>query len=267
VKEGKILPTSLGKDRVLWEDKRMKLLFIITLFSTTLFAKPVILVSYYDAFDRAPFNSSDIVAHALEKKLNTEDLAFEIKLCALNTVFDRAYSQLETCLKANPETEMVLGLGESNCNFKVETMMRNKDQTFGPDNAGNERKKTIIIPEAPEVLGLSYPIKDMYCALPPNQRKEVEVSNNAGSFVCNNTAFQMSFYYPEMDYGFIHVPANNCRDLAPKTQVAIENLSTMLKSLKHFEGKRIPTTKKSLELLRAGSDQCGSEFYKRVKSF
>ncbi len=252
----------------------MKWLLPMILFSCPLWARPVVLVSYYDAFGRAAFNNSERVAKRLEAKINNGTGPYSISLCALPTVFDRSYAALEDCLKAMPEAPvMVLGLGESNCNFKIETIMRNMDTTKAADNAGNERKNQVIIPEAPAAIGLKYPISQMYCALDSKVRNEMEISNNAGTFVCNNTAFQMSYHYENIQFGFVHVPANHCRNLEQKSISAVESLDTMLKTavevLKNDYGvRRLLTTKKEIEVLRYGSetkDKCPQEFYKRTK--
>lgn len=232
----------------------MKFLILLTLSISTAWAKPIVMISYYDAFNGAPFNSSERVAKNLALRLNTPEAAFEVKLCALNTVFDRAFAQSEDCLKNLPEAPvMFLGLGESTCDLKIETMMRNVDRTFGPDNAGNNRKKTTIVPSAPNVIGLRYPLPQMYCALNPAEKLKVVLSNDAGSFVCNNTAFQMTHFHPEIQYGFIHVPSNNCPNLAPKTEIAITLLEKMIKQGVSFlqspdENEGLPHSSNDLRL-------------------
>ena len=109
----------------------------------------------------------------------------------------------------------------------------------------------------------------MYCSLPENDRKEIEVSNNAGTFVCNNLAYQFTERYEELSFGFIHVPSHNCRGLDNKNVAALRNLESMIKaSVSDNEIKRLPTRKKEIEELRADrSDKCQSEFWKRVKGF
>lgn len=250
----------------------MKLLIFLALFSTSLWAKPLVLVSYFDAFNRAPFNNSERIAKALAQRLNLESSPIEVKLCPLNTIFDEAYAQTEECLKALDQAPvMVLGLGEATCDLKIEAMMRNKDKTVGPDNAGNHRHHQTIVAGAPEVIGLRYPLAQMYCALSTNERRDLTVSNNAGSFVCNNTAFQMSHFYEELQYGFIHVPANNCQNLTRRTETAIMALEKMLLKgatylLANENLERLPTKKEELKNLRRQTkDDCEREFYQQLK--
>ena len=245
----------------------MKLAVFFLLFSVASHARPLVLLSHFDAFGKAPFNNSTKVALALYEKAKDHP-DFELKLCNLNTVFDKSLYQLEDCLKALPETPaLVLGLGESNCNFKIEIMGRNLDRTKGPDNEGNERNNTPIISGGPKEIGFTYPLPQMYCSLPENDRKETEVSNNAGTFVCNNLAYQFTERYEDLSFGFIHVPANNCRGLEAKNVMALRNLESMIKVAVSIQDiKRLPTTKKELDILRADkTNKCLNEFYKRAK--
>lgn len=246
----------------------MKLTLFFLLFSLNTWARPLVLVAYFDAFGKAPFNNSTRVALELERLLgNRSDL--EIKLCPLNTVFDKSFYQIEDCFKAlDRAPELVLGLGESNCNFKIETMARNLDKTKGPDNEGNERNNQVIIPGAPSELGFTYPLGSMYCAIPESDRKQIEVSNNAGSFVCNNLAYQFTERYETEKFGFIHVPSHNCKNLEAKTATAVKNLAAMIPSALNTEDvSRLATRKKELEAQREASknDKCLNEFYKRTK--
>ena len=253
----------------------MKTLILLGLFvfSSAGLAKPLVLVTYFDAFNGASFNNSERIAKTLEARLNTTDSVFELKLCALNTVFDRAFAQTQDCLKALTQPPLlVIGLGESTCQLKVETIMRNNDKTHGPDNAGNERNQAIIA-EGPKYLGLRYPLPQMYCGLTSSERNSLDVSNNAGSFVCNNTAYQVSYYHPELQYGFIHVPANNCFNLDRKTEAAVIKLEKMLSKgvtylLDNENEERLPTTKQEIKNLKQEyrDQECMYEFFNRTKA-
>ena len=234
------------------------------------FAKPVVLVSYYDTFGKASFNNSQKVAGLVAGALSQE--AFEVKLCALQTVYDRAYDQVEDCLKElKAPPVLYLGLGEFGCQMKIETMVRNFDKSFAPDNAGQDRNGPVI-PEAQKAMPLNLPAAEMYCSLGAKTRNDVVVSNDAGSFVCNSTAFRFNYHYPEIPAGFIHVPANNCRNLPVLTAQAVSNLTSMIRAavstLVARDGQAIslPMTKAELQPLRNNkADACRSEYFKRSK--
>jgi pyrrolidone-carboxylate peptidase len=246
----------------------MKLAIFIFLFSTSLWARPIILLGYFDPFGKAPFNNSERVANLLYEKVKNNP-HYDLRLCKLETVFDKSFYELEDCLKALPEApKLVLGLGESNCNFKTETMGRNNDRTFGPDNDGVSRSNTRILQNGPNEIGLNYPLEEMYCSLPAKDRGLVEVSNNAGSFVCNNLAYQFAEKYQDEVFGFIHVPTHNCKNLDVKTEFSVRSLETMLKTaaLSNTEVKKLSTKKREIEILRAvKTDTCSKEFYNRTK--
>jgi len=260
----------------------MKHLFLLTLVTYVAWSKPIVMISYFDAFHRASFNNSETVAVALAQKLGSDSSPVSIALCPLNTIFDQAYAQTETCLKKlSPRPVMVVGLGESSCDLKVETMVKNNDQTVGPDNAGIQRSDTSIIAGAPLVLGLRYPLPQMYCALNRSERNNIELSNFAGSFVCNNTAYQMSYYYSDVLYGFIHVPANNCTNLTARTNSSILMLEKMItqgatylsgelseEDLPHTSNEvRLSVKKNEIKKLRRQyqENECLEEYFKRVK--
>ncbi len=248
----------------------MNILLFLSIALSVAWSRSVILVSDFDAFGNAEFNNSNRVAKILKEQLQDHP-DFELKLCHLNTVYDKAFYQLQDCFKALSEPpKMVLGLGESNCNMKIETMARNLDKSYGPDNDGIERMSQSIIPGAPEELGLTYPLAEMYCSIDPQRRKDLEISNDAGSFVCNNLMFQFAAANPEVSFGFIHVPANQCKNLPAKTEVTVANLTKMLEAaVKSTLVKPLATRKKDLEILRRSSkdNKCLNEFYGRTKGF
>lgn len=246
----------------------MNMMLFYLLFSTSIWARPVVLLGHFDAFGIAPFNNSENVAKALSDRMKNHP-EVDLRLCSLQTVFDKSFFQLEDCVKELEVTPaLILGLGESNCNFKIETMGRNADKTKGPDNEGNERNHSLIIPDGPKELGLRYPLQDMYCSLSQKDRSEIEVSNNAGSFVCNNLAYQFALNYQDSIFGFIHVPAGNCRNIDQKTVQSVRNLESMIvAAVKSKNVDRLPTKRKELEILREATkgDKCLNEFYKRAK--
>ena len=279
---GKIYPIPSRRPAVYGRVRAMKYMFLLILVTLPAWGRPLILISYFDPFGGSSFNNSERIGKILEAKFNAETSLIEVKLCSLNTIFDKAYAQTEECLKNLPERPvMVIGLGESTCQLKIETMMRNNDKTYSPDNAGVERNNSPIIYGAPKILGLRYPLPQMFCALTDRERKDVDVSNDAGSFVCNNTAYQMSYHYPEIQYGFIHVPANNCSNLKNKTEAAVTMLEKMILSatsyLSSSEGNmnlphssndiRLPTDRDELKLLRRQYDEesCIGEFLRKSR--
>jgi pyrrolidone-carboxylate peptidase len=250
-------------------------LFVAFLFIHTLaWAKPTILVSYFDPFAHAPENNSRVVGKMLEARVKKMDLFFDLKTCEVQTKFDVSFEELKDCVNSLPEKPvMVLALGETGCDLKIELMGRNLDRTKGPDNAGVERRNTPIVPGGSPAIGLTYPLPEMYCALTPEVRSQLVLSNNAGSFVCNNLAYQIAYHEKDLNFGFMHVPSHSCRNVSAKNEKIVSALITMINrgmevSLENPDRPRLPVTKGELEILRKKTkDSCLSSFYKAARAW
>lgn len=252
----------------------MKLVFLTFFLSSTLWARPTVLVGYFDPFGRARINNSGTVSKLLLARARSLALPFELKLCELPTKFDVSVETFRDCLAALPvRPKLVIGLGETGCEMKAEIMGRNLDRTIGPDNAGVERNNTPIDPQGPRALGFTYPLAEMVCALGEEDRGEVRISNNAGSFVCNNLAYQMAREKEDFSFGFIHVPSNSCRNLTEKNKRIVEALLTMINrgfeiTLERVSPITLPVLKDEFDVLRKNSrDECVRDFWKGARAF
>lgn len=249
-------------------------LFLFLAFLTTQVKAQSLIIAHFDPFDGAKINNSETVAQMVLKDLKTKGI--QVSLCPLQTSFEKAYPQLRNCLQ-NDEANLVIGLGETGCKLKAEFVGRNLDKTYGPDNLGVERNNTTIIKDADFYLSLRYPLPQMYCGLSSEERKKVNLSNNAGSFVCNNVAFQARYFHSEKMVGFIHVPSHFCKNLQQtnkeNSQIIAKMIHTALTTedngpyLPHDSNfEKIPITK---DLIRKASKsvdtRCYQEFYSRLR--
>lgn len=250
-------------------------MFLALFISIGSWAKPTVLVSYFDPFGRARVNNSEAIAKLLLAKSRIEGLPFEIKLCPLETKYDVSYEQLKDCISALPERPlMVISLGETGCQVKMELMGRNLDSSRVADNAGLQRRNMPIISGGPAAVGLTYPADEMFCALEDSTRKNILISNSAGSFVCNNISFHTAMKESDLNYGFIHVPAHMCPNLEQRNEEAAGSLLTMINrgvdvSLKGRELRRLPVTRDELSERRNEStdDKCLSSFYQNARAY
>lgn len=252
----------------------MKSFLLLILITTQVQAKKLI-IAHFDPFDGAKLNNSETVAKEVMGRLQNKGI--EILLCPLSTSFQLAYPQLKKCLESF-KTDLVIGLGESGCKLKAEFTARNNDKTFGPDNLGEERNHTQIIKDGAPYLSIRYPLPQMYCALNAQERRQITISNNAGSFVCNNVAYQMRYFHPEMMIGFIHVPSHTCKNLKHTNReyslliqkMILAGLNTpdngpYLPHETNFE--EIPLTKNEIKQARMSvSEKCYQDFYKNLKA-
>ncbi len=250
-------------------------LFIASFFLFSLaWAKPTVLVSYFDPFGKSPENNSRVIGRMLEERFKQMDLSFDVKTCEVQTKFDVSFQELKDCVNSLPEKPvMVIALGETGCDLKIELMGRNLDRTKGPDNAGIERRGTPIVPGAAPAIGFTYPLPEMYCSLTTEQRSQIVISNSAGSFVCNNLAYQTALTEEDLNFGFIHVPSHTCRNLKSQNERVVSSLMTMITrgmkvSLENPERPRLPVTKTELDILRRKTDDsCQSSFYKAARAW
>lgn len=235
----------------------------------------MLLLSSFDTFGTYPFNNSEVVARSLVQKLKLDpSFPVDIHFCLLPTVYDEGAEKLSDCFREIQGREVigVISLGEAFCNIKIETMASNFDNNEGrklaPDNKGQKRKG-VIIKGAPEKLGFTLPLDELYCELTDNEKKNTVISVDAGNFVCNNTAYLFRNNYPDVPFTFMHLPANNCNNLGSLNDVAsgvvkkliLKTLSSYEKNLTHS----FPTTKSQAKELMRQTNGCYNDFYTQMK--
>ena len=249
-----------------------------------------VMITGFEPFDGRARNNSWDVAQAVAA--DTHDLGPDVQVttCRIPVVYDAGAAAAESCFeKMDEKPDVVISMGEAGCQLRMETAAHDKDDTPGfPDNAGNVREGTPIDKDGPASIGFNLPAPDMYCALSGKQRKNTEVSETPGGFVCNNTAYHLARYFDgkPVQYGFIHVPASDCDAAVADPQVTAKQVAKMLKDLGAFDAKpadavnaslphcsndaRLPTDMDAMTSLMAAlkdvSDKdCRKEFLERLK--
>lgn len=252
----------------------MKLLLLLTLFTTTPLLAKNLIIAHFDPFDGAKSNNSETIARQVTKNLKQKGI--NVLLCPLETSFEKAYPQLENCINKFP-ADLTIVLGETGCKLKAEFVGRNLDKTYGPDNSGVERDNTPIVKNANPHISLRYPLPQMYCGLSSDLRKKVTLSNNAGSFVCNNVAFQMRYNHQDKMMGLIHVPSHFCKNIQASNIESIKVIEEMILTglntsdngvyLPHYSNsEEIPMTKDEIRRAsRTVEDKCYRSFYQSIK--
>lgn len=260
--------------------------FLIFSFSLCAHAqKPLtILITSFEPFSGAVKNSTKFVSEIIQQQLGKKK--FNVQTCVLPVVFDKATVIAKNCYEQmNPKPSLVISLGESGCNIKIETAAQNVDYNPStPDNAGNIRVAQPILSGGPDSVSFDSFVADMYCSLSEKNRSKLEVSNSPGGFVCNNTAYQLGLYFQQMNqlYTFIHIPSHLCENekshkIAKKT---VETLTEMIGELPMFRNKIsfnqvcpiLPATTEALldykNILQTLQDEskkkCGEEFIKKL---
>lgn len=186
------------------------LLPLLLIFSEAVLAKTV-LISGFDAFDGNKGNNSEIVAKNLEGKFKNSEI--NIKFCPLRTVYFKSSETLKDCLNEMPEKpDYIIGLGEGPCKgIKFERKAVNFMKDISSDNDGVHYEGEVIRVNGASKVDMSLNLTPLYKMLSRNDRKFVKLSNDQGTFVCNNLSYIMVNDILDTPYTFIHVPAFNCK--------------------------------------------------------
>jgi pyroglutamyl-peptidase len=168
-----------------------------------------VLLTGFDPFDGALVNPSWLAVRALN---NRQIGGRRIVAAQLPTVFGASLRRLETLLdQLRPELVICVGQAGGRSALSLERVAINVDDAPIPDNAGDQPVDRPVTPDAPAAYFSSLPVKAALAAL----RREglpAEVSQTAGTFVCNHVFFGLMHRlatHPGLRHargGFVHVP-------------------------------------------------------------
>lgn len=127
----------------------------------------------------------------------------------LPTVFADSQRELELAVR-EVMPDILLGVGQAGgrSRLSIERIAINVQDARLPDNAGSQPIDEPVLPDGPAAYFSTLPIKAMLAALQAGGLP-TEISNTAGTFVCNHVAYLMmhlAAQHPGMRAGFIHIP-------------------------------------------------------------
>ena len=165
-----------------------------------------ILVAAFEPFDGQALNT------ALEalKQLPYEIGNHKLTKLELPTVFYEANDVLVQCITQN-DIDAVLTIGQAGGRSELtpERVALNIDDARIPDNKGQQPIDIPIQQDGAPAYFSNMPVKKMTAAI-QQSGVEAQLSNTAGTFVCNHIFYQAGYLqateYPELLFGFIHVP-------------------------------------------------------------
>lgn len=193
---------------------------------------PVLFLTAFEPFAGRAQNNSYLVAKEIKQQLESrKEGSWHVELCVLPVEYDRAAKVARDCYaKLGAAPAKILSLGEGFCDLRLEVMARNRDGSMLADNAGVDRSAGQSIVGGLPNLGLVADFDNMYCALNAGERAGLRLSNNAGNFVCNNTAFLLRNYFgADVRYNFMHVP--NATDCSAAQRDPMRNAGLVIKML------------------------------------
>lgn len=168
-----------------------------------------VLLTGFDAFNGASVNPSWLAVQALQGQ---RILGRRLVAAQLPTVFGDALRALDTLLdQLRPELVICVGQAGGRSAISLERVAINLDDAPIPDNAGVQPLDAPVVAGAPAACFSTLPIKAARAAL-QREGLPAEVSQTAGTFVCNHVFFGLMHRiatHPGLRHtrgGFVHVP-------------------------------------------------------------
>lgn len=184
------------------------------------------LITGFDAFGKHSTNPSQRIAEQLpeEFKIPRSNLSVEIDTLVVPTCCKQSWRLISKQLSKNDYSSLILvGLAGGRKRISLERFALNIRDYGIKDNNGHQYDGTEIYAGEPDALKTDLPLVEMRDAL-RKKNFPTEVSNFAGSFICNEVYYQGLRYKEKTgelnSVLFVHVP--HAKDLA-QTLVEAEN--------------------------------------------
>ena len=165
-----------------------------------------ILVTAFDPFGGETINPARAAAAALPDQIG----GAEISKLWVPTVFGEAGAAATAAMdRLRPDAVISLGQAGGRKAVTPERIAINLMDAKAPDNAGHQPHEQPIEPVGPDGCFSTLPVKAMAAAI-RGTGLPGEVSNSAGTFVCNDLMYRVLRHaartMPDTRCGFIHVP-------------------------------------------------------------
>ncbi|MFQ3580832.1 MAG: pyroglutamyl-peptidase I [Chloracidobacterium sp.] len=164
-----------------------------------------VFVTGFEPFDQLPINPTETVALTVNTPVGLHVMRFVLPVVA-ETCVTRLLQAIEA---ERPAAVLALGLAVGRAVVSLERVAVNLDDFSRPDNAGNLRYDTPIVPDGPPTLWTTLPIRHMEKALKAADIP-VEISYSAGTYVCNHLFYQVQYALQRQPgrcrFGFVHLP-------------------------------------------------------------
>lgn len=163
-----------------------------------------LLITGFDPFGGGTVNPAWEAVSRLPDRIGD----FVLEKRQIPTVFGEAG---KACLngadKCCPDVILCVGQAGGRASVTPERVAINFRQARIPDNAGNQPQGGPVVPGGPDGLFATVPVDKMASAIRESGLPG-EVSNTAGTFVCNDVLYTLLHHYlgSAARVGFIHVP-------------------------------------------------------------
>ena len=165
-----------------------------------------ILVTGFDPFGGEAVNPAWEAVQRLPKTI----AGHTIQKLEIPTVFNKSKDVIASALSKG-DVDVVLAIGQAGGRTEItpERVGINIDDARIADNEGQQPIDEAIQPTGAPAYFSNLPVKRMTEAI-KTAGVPARLSNTAGTFVCNHILYQLGYLqdtaYPNMQFGFIHVP-------------------------------------------------------------
>lgn len=166
-----------------------------------------ILLTGFDPFGEEEINpATEVVKKFSQKKID----GYQIKTIEIPTVYKKSIEEIkEEIKKINPELVISIGQAGGRTDISIERIAINIDDYRIKDNEGNQPVDKAINSNGKNAYFATLPIKEMVENI-KEKGIPAEISNSAGTFVCNHVMYGLLDYIDEnkldIKAGFIHIP-------------------------------------------------------------
>jgi pyroglutamyl-peptidase len=193
-------------------------------------ASEVVLVTGFEPFAGEKSNPSWDIC----KQLPREIAGMRVETCKVPCEFRRSIEVVaEAIERLHPTLVICLGQAGGRTRLGIERVAVNVDDARIPDNKGVQPIDEMIAPNGPPAYFASIPVKAMAAAVRA-AGVPAEVSNTAGTYVCNHVMYGVLHYLADSGHraraGFIHVPYSE-QQLMDKRDAPGMALESMVKGV------------------------------------
>jgi pyroglutamyl-peptidase len=190
----------------------------------------VVLVTGFEPFGGEKSNPSWDICNRLPREI----AGLRVEICRVPCEFRRAIETVASAIeKHRPALVVCLGQAGGRAHMSVERVAINIDDSRIADNGGAQPVDEAIAPNGPPAYFATLPVKAMAKAMGA-AGVPTEVSNSAGTYVCNHLMYGVLHYLAASGLGahagFIHVPYSE-EQVLDKPAIASMAIATMAKGV------------------------------------
>ena len=192
--------------------------------------KEAVLVTGFEPFDGEKTNPSWEICERLPREI----AGMRVHTCLVPCEFRRAIEVAAGAIeRTHPLLVISLGQAGGRARLGIERVAINVDDARIPDNTGHQPVDELVAANGPPAYFATIPVKAMAAAVRA-AGVPAEVSNTAGTFVCNHLMYGVLHYLAASGSraraGFIHVPYSEAQAAGHRDSPSMA-IDTMVKGV------------------------------------